>query len=71
VSCSLADCALCRPHGMVEWGLLAAWHMREQDDEGIGGVKRPCPRGGWSPFNWWCAARRRQNRAIVPIAGSA
>jgi hypothetical protein len=36
---------------MVEWGLLRAWYMREEDDEGVGGLKRlDAPQ--LSPFGW-------------------
>lgn len=58
MACRSTNCERCRPHGMVEWGAVRAWWMRDVDDEGIGGVKRPCPRGGWSPFNWWYETRR-------------
>lgn len=73
VSCKTAHCDRCRLHGMAEWGLIAAWRMREGDDAGVGGVKRDCPHGGWSPFNWWyeTALGRRAcwNRSIVSIPG--
>ncbi|PWI15976.1 hypothetical protein DI272_18755 [Streptomyces sp. Act143] len=59
MACKSPDCERCRPHGMAEWGLVLAWQMRDADDEGIGGMKRDCPHGGRSPFNWWYEARRR------------
>jgi hypothetical protein len=73
VACKVAECETCRPHGMVEWGAVSAWRMREADDEGIGGVKQDCPRGGWSPFNWWREMRRppwrqpRRERVVMAL----
>ena len=51
VACNNYECGICRPYGMVEWGLLRAWHLREEDDEGVGGLKRlDAPQ--LSPFGW-------------------
>ncbi|MFJ4467345.1 hypothetical protein ACIP2X_07540 [Streptomyces sp. NPDC089424] len=65
MACKASDCWTCRPYGMAEWSLVAAHWVREVDDEGIGGVKRPCPYGGWSPFNW------RHETSKVPPRGQA
>jgi hypothetical protein len=62
------------PYDMIEWSLLKAHHMREQDDEGIGGLKRvpwftyrehgrkPNEHLGQSPFHWLRAHRAKTRR---------
>lgn len=45
------------PFAMIEWGLVLAWRMREEDDEGVGGVKRE---HGKSPHRWHMDARKCQ-----------
>jgi hypothetical protein len=51
MACNDYECDECRPYMMVEWGLVRGYHMREEDDEGVGGVKRlEAPQ--LSPFGW-------------------
>lgn len=48
------------PFAMVEWGLVLAWRMREEDDEGVGGLKQLDDMR--SPHNWHMWARKRRAR---------